>query len=48
MEYGIIAPEVLKLKEPEYTYKIILIGNSGVGKSSLMRKIMDYDGTSFF
>ena len=47
--YSIMSSEMIKAKKKhDHTFKIILIGNSAVGKSSLMRKIMDYDGTKFF
>ena len=49
IDYGITSPQVMKqTKKHDFTYKIILIGSSGVGKSCMKRKIMDYDGTAFF
>jgi len=29
------------IKEPDYLFKIVLVGNSSVGKSSLLRRLTD-------
>ena len=43
-----LGPETMAEYEPDHSYKVILIGNSAVGKTSMMKRIMDFSGTDFF